>query len=462
METRRIITLQAVVTLLILLGIAGSVAAYAPAAEPVPPVQSPRGIAGGGGPGTVLPMLQYQGRLTNPSTGQPVADGVYAVTFNLYTDSSGSAVWTETKNVSVAGGLFSALIGDVNSLPQTLFNGQELWLGIKVGADAEATPRQTIFPVAYAMSLRPGAVISGSVSGAPILQVTNSTLGTGGYFTSTGSYGVRGETASTSVGQAGIVGAAGWSATTFNRVAGVLGQSVNGYGVAGASTNYYGIVGLSNNSAGVRGEALGTGAGVSGGAWGSGAGMSGANYGTGYGGEFSSASGQAIYASGSVTVTGNLKVNGTIETSRVTYSTPRVQYFTIGSEGFVPGSNVDYFNTYGNGGAYIVSGSGGMVAPVHLPQGAVVTEFRVYYYDLSAGDLDVTLYRQGFNSSYLQMANVSSSGTPGYSSGVDTVISSATIDNTSYSYMVDAYSTAWDSNLKIKAAVIVYTVNEVP
>ena len=311
------------------------------------------GVTGGGGPGPVYPMLQYQGRLTNPSTGQPVTDGTYAMTFNLYTDSAGSVVWTETKNVSVANGQFSALIGDVTSLPQSLLNGQELWLGIKVGADAEMTPRQIILPVAYAMSLRPGAIISGSLYNAPILQLTNtdssagggnaisavnyssnvwrpaiygenrgasagiygradgwhavvgwnqsnnyagvwgynagngygvrgeSTLGSGGYFTSTGSYGVRGETASTAAGQAGIVGAAGWSATTFNRVAGVLGQTVNGYGVAGASTNYYAVVGLSNNSDGVRGEALGTGAGVSGGAWGSGPAISGFNYGTG-------------------------------------------------------------------------------------------------------------------------------------------------------------------------------------
>ena len=333
------------------------------------------GVTGGGGPGPVLPMLQYQGRLTNPSTGQPVTDGTYAMTFNLYTDSAGSVVWTETKNVSVAGGQFSALVGDVTSLPPSLLNGQELWLGIKVGADAEMTPRQTIFPVAYAMSLAPGAVISGSLSSASVLQAINSgTYGRGLYGWATGTTGVN-------------------------------------YGVYGRT---------------------------------------------------SSPNGYAGYFSGDVRVYGDMSVTGMITTSRVAYSTPRVQYFTIGSEGFVPGSNVDYYNTYGSGGAYIVSGSGGMVAPVHLPHDAVVTEFRVYYYDNSAGNLTVTLYRQGFNTSYYGMASVLSSGTPGYSSGVDTVINSATVDNTSYSYMVDAYSNAWDSELRIKAAVIVYTVSEVP
>jgi hypothetical protein len=148
--------------------------------------------------------------------------------------------------------------------------------------------------------------------------------------------------------------------------------------------------------------------------------------------------------------------------ANVAHTHSGVQYFTIGSEGFVPGSNVDYFNTYGMGGAYIVSGNGGMVAPVHLPNGAVVTEFRVYYYDNSPGDLYVVLYGQTFSSGYFQLALVTSSGTPGYSNGVDTTIDSATIDNTSYSYMVDAASTAWDSNLRIKAVVIKYSVNAVP
>jgi hypothetical protein len=36
-------------------------------------------------------------------------------------------------------------------LSASIFNGQDLWLGIKIGSDAEATPRQRLLPVAYAM-----------------------------------------------------------------------------------------------------------------------------------------------------------------------------------------------------------------------------------------------------------------------------------------------------------------------
>ncbi len=47
-----------------------------------------------------------------------------------------------------------------------------MWLGIKVGSDLEATPRQAIVPVAYALSLVPGAAITGSLT-SPALRVSN-------------------------------------------------------------------------------------------------------------------------------------------------------------------------------------------------------------------------------------------------------------------------------------------------
>jgi hypothetical protein len=48
-------------------------------------------------------------------------------------------------------GLFVTLSGNPTALPANPFNGQNLWLGIKVGADAETMPRQRLAPVAYAM-----------------------------------------------------------------------------------------------------------------------------------------------------------------------------------------------------------------------------------------------------------------------------------------------------------------------
>ena len=125
-----------------------------------PPDREGAGVAA-----ATSPLLQYQGRLTDPGSGQAVSDGSYSMTFRLYTlVSGGTALWTETKDVAVQGGLFSTLLGDTAPLSQSLFNGQQLWLGIKVGADDEATPRQRILPVSYALSLVPGAVVQASPS----------------------------------------------------------------------------------------------------------------------------------------------------------------------------------------------------------------------------------------------------------------------------------------------------------
>ena len=78
--------------------------------------------------------------------------------FRLYTaPSGGTALWTEAKDVPLRDGLFSTVLGDTTPLDQGLFNGQALWLGIKVGADAEAKPRQQVLPWCRVRPFRPTA-----------------------------------------------------------------------------------------------------------------------------------------------------------------------------------------------------------------------------------------------------------------------------------------------------------------
>lgn len=166
-STAAYLTLAAV---LVLLCSAGTVLAR-PAADSTPRL----GVMGA--TGTVSPLLNYQARLVDPGSGQPVADGNYSMTFKLYSAASGGLpLWTETKSVPVTGGLFSTSLGDSTALESSLFNGQALWLGVRVGADAEATPRQQLLPVAYALSLVPGAVVR-DTGGAPSLWLANSGSG---------------------------------------------------------------------------------------------------------------------------------------------------------------------------------------------------------------------------------------------------------------------------------------------
>lgn len=100
----------------------------------------------------VAPVLHYQGRLLDPTTGQAKADGPYPVVFRLYgTASGGSPLWTESKSITVSRGLFATLLGDTTALDLAHFDGRELYLGVTVGSDPEAQPRQRIAFVAYAL-----------------------------------------------------------------------------------------------------------------------------------------------------------------------------------------------------------------------------------------------------------------------------------------------------------------------
>ncbi len=100
--------------------------------------------------------IPIQGRLTDAS-GNPL-NGNYNITASIYNVSSGgTALCSKTQNVSVSNGLFDMTIDNCTS---DHINGQQLYLGIQVGSDAEMTPRQAIYPVPYAFSLLPGATIS--------------------------------------------------------------------------------------------------------------------------------------------------------------------------------------------------------------------------------------------------------------------------------------------------------------
>ncbi|HUF52438.1 MAG TPA: hypothetical protein VMR52_01535 [Dehalococcoidia bacterium] len=96
-------------------------------------------------------QVSFQGRLIDPVTGSPVADGVYSVLFSVYDAGSGGAlIWSETQNVTVEVGLFSVQLGAVNPLSVAEFNGTSRFLEVKVGADPAMTPRLPFLAVPYA------------------------------------------------------------------------------------------------------------------------------------------------------------------------------------------------------------------------------------------------------------------------------------------------------------------------
>lgn len=95
-------------------------------------------------------MINYQGKLT-PSGGGCLNDTVQ-MTFSIYLDTLGSpAQWTETQaQVVVKDGIFNVLLGSVNSIPASVFDGNIKYLGVKVESDPEMRPLKPMVSVPYA------------------------------------------------------------------------------------------------------------------------------------------------------------------------------------------------------------------------------------------------------------------------------------------------------------------------
>ncbi len=113
-------------------------------------------------------QINFQGKLVD-NNGLNVADNTYTVVFSLYAvSSSGTVLWTESDSVTTKNGIFQVALGANTALPDNVaFNSDSLYLGIKVGADAEMTPRIrfTAVPYAFNSSSLDGVVATQSASG---------------------------------------------------------------------------------------------------------------------------------------------------------------------------------------------------------------------------------------------------------------------------------------------------------
>lgn len=103
--------------------------------------------------GGIYKKINFQGKLVN-ANGTNVANGNKSVVFTIYdADSGGNNLWDETQTVSVTDGIFRVALGDNDpSINSINFNSDALYLGIKVEADAEMTPRIRLSSVPYAFN----------------------------------------------------------------------------------------------------------------------------------------------------------------------------------------------------------------------------------------------------------------------------------------------------------------------
>ncbi|MFN8446677.1 MAG: hypothetical protein U0175_38145 [Caldilineaceae bacterium] len=100
------------------------------------------------------PVIAYQARVTDPTTGQPKPNGSYQMVFSLYVnaENGGSPGWTETKTILINGGMLNTLLGDTAPLPTNLFNSTDtLYLGVTFAGNPETTPRQRLAYASHAI-----------------------------------------------------------------------------------------------------------------------------------------------------------------------------------------------------------------------------------------------------------------------------------------------------------------------
>ncbi len=115
----------------------------------VQPLLTPiEGKADQGGRKSVPHTINYQGYLTTADNA-PVSDTLNMV-FALYrTQNGGNALWESPQmSVPVLNGVFNVILGENSEIPDSVFNGGDVWLEIRING-VPLTPRQKVVSVGY-------------------------------------------------------------------------------------------------------------------------------------------------------------------------------------------------------------------------------------------------------------------------------------------------------------------------
>ncbi len=79
-------------------------------------------------------------------------------------DTGGTALWTETKGVAVSSGNMATMLGDTTAIPPSVTFDRQYYVGVKIGDDAEMTPRLPFGAVPYALAMPNVYSVGGNVS----------------------------------------------------------------------------------------------------------------------------------------------------------------------------------------------------------------------------------------------------------------------------------------------------------
>lgn len=129
---------------------------------------------------TVPLRLTEQGRLFD-AQGKPVA-GQTKFVFSIYDAANGgSALWTESHELKLEDGYYSVQLGSKDAFPADLWNGSVRFVGVKVNADEEMSPREELASVPYAITaqnavgnITPRSI---SIAGKPVIDGSGNWVG---------------------------------------------------------------------------------------------------------------------------------------------------------------------------------------------------------------------------------------------------------------------------------------------
>jgi hypothetical protein len=136
-------------------------------------------VAASPAPASVPSLVNFQGILKDGS-GNPVADGAYIATFNIYDlPVGGTLLWSEGQGINTTGGLFAVLLGSTTPIPDSVFRGTSVYLGISVNGDPEMTPRQRLVSVGYSFRVNTvDSAAGGTITSKVAIGPGNSNTGT--------------------------------------------------------------------------------------------------------------------------------------------------------------------------------------------------------------------------------------------------------------------------------------------
>lgn len=134
-------------------------------------------LGGGSALADVPTVLNFTGTL---HTGAGPFEGGAKVTLSFYpSQQSQTPLWSEEQDVFVQGGRFYVLLGLTpgNPLPASLFDGGEVYLGVRVDNQEEMKPRLRVTSVPYALRAGEAGLLGGLPPGAFALAAHSHSFG---------------------------------------------------------------------------------------------------------------------------------------------------------------------------------------------------------------------------------------------------------------------------------------------